>query len=214
MLFLNAGDTKRVMFSKYGFSIPGDASVLGVEISFSYSTTANTTVLDDKNVLLLYWGTQGGFDKSASTPAYVGTNSVVLGGPTDTWGWFLTPADVNDDGFGFNFKLNCTTVGINYAFLNGVQITVYYLNPNGIVESQKSYAQAKLTVKDKQVNFISEYNETSEISIYNLSGERVFYGSIEANANKVADLQHLQNGLYLYSIKQNGKEKTGKFLLD
>lgn len=212
--FMAAGVTKRVMFSKYGFTIPTDAFVLGVEIQFNFTTTANSTTLNDENVLLLYWGNQGGTDKSGTTPAYTGSNTVVLGGPTDLWGWYLTPADVNADGFGFNFKLNSSAAGNQFWFLNGAQITVYYQNPNGIIESQKSYSESKISVHQKKVDFISEKNKDTEISIYNLLSAKIAYSKTKNNESKEIDLSNFENGLYIYTVKANNQEKTGKFIIN
>ncbi len=219
--FMAPGVSKRVMFSKYGFTIPADANIMGVEIQYTYSTTAPGTTLNDENVLLLYYGNQGGIDKSTLTPVYSGTNMVVLGGPTDLWNWPLFPSDINADGFGFNFKLNSSAAGTQFNFMNGVQITVHYQNPNGIIESQKSYSGSKISVNEKKIDFISEYNYETEINIYNLLGEQIAFSKSKSNESKEIDLSNFENGLYVYSIKTNlpagqvgNKEKTGKFLLD
>ena len=214
VLFSAPGVSKRVMFSKYGFAIPQDGNILGVEIQYTYSTTAPGTTLNDENVLLLYYGNQGGIDRSTVTPAYSGTNTVLLGGPTDLWNWSLFPSDINADGFGFNFKLNSTAAGTQFNFMNGVQITVYYQNPNGIIESQKSYSSSKISIHQKKIDFISEYNQETEISIYNLLGEQIAFSKTKNNESKEINLSHFESGLYVYTVKIQGKEKTGKFLLD
>lgn len=212
--FTVAGDSKRVMFSKYGFSIPETAYILGIEIEFDFNTNANPNTLEDKSVNLLYWGNIGGFDKSTATPAYTGSNTIVLGGPADTWGWYFAPADINNDGFGFNFKLNSTTTGVHFEFLRGAQITVYYQNPSGIIESQKNYSDTKILLHNKQIEFNSAYDKEAEIRIYNLAGNKLIDLHQNANTSKQADLSTLENGVYIYTIKQNGKVKSGKFLLD
>jgi len=214
VLFSASGVSKRVMFSKYGFTIPTDGNILGVEIQYTYSTTAPGTTLNDENILLLYYGNQAGIDRSSLTPVYSGSNTVVLGGPTDLWNWSLFPSDINADGFGFNFKLNSSAAGTQFNFINGAQITVYYQNPNGIIESQKSYSGSKISINQKKVDFISEYNQETEISIYNLLGERIAFLKSQNNESKEIDLSNFESGLYVYTVKTNGKEKTGKFLLD
>ncbi len=212
--FSVVGASKRVMFSNYGFSIPANATIKGIEVEYDFNTNSTGTLLEDANVQLLYWGNMGGTDKSTITPAYTGSNTIILGGPTDTWGWFWAPADINDTGFGFNFKLLANQSGLHYSFLNGAQITVYYELPNGINEFQKSNSSAKISVKDKHVNFISESHKNSEISIYNILGKKIYTATKSTVDSKEIDLSTFESGIYVYTIKSEEKEKTGKFLLD
>lgn len=212
--FSLAGASKRVMFSNYGFTIPANATIKGIEVEYDYNTNATGNTLQDTSVLLLYWGNMGGFDKSSTTAAYTSSNTIIVGGPTDTWGWFWTPTDINNAGFGFNFKLISSQAGVQFSFLNGAQITVYYELPNGIKEFQKSISSAKITVKDKQVNFVSENDKNSEINIYNILVTKIYSATKTSTESKEINLNNFEKGIYVYSIKSNGKEKTGKFLLD
>ncbi|MFO0356838.1 MAG: T9SS type A sorting domain-containing protein [Sphingobacteriaceae bacterium] len=213
ILFPDTGNTNRVMFSKYGFTIPQDAFIEGIEVSFNYTTNALPNTISDKNVLLLYWGNQGGNDKASATPFYTGSNTVTLGGPNDLWGWFFTPADINSDGFGFNIKLHSSAAGKQFAFTNGVQITVHFINPNGIKESQTALPFSKIAIQNKQVSFIYDTTEEMEISIYNLNGQIIFTQKLEADADKTIDMGIYENGLYTYTLKSQTQFQKGKLYL-
>jgi len=208
--FSAPGVSKRVMFTNYGFTIPGDASITGIEVVYSYSTNAQGMDLSDESVYLLYWGNLSGSDKSGLTTHYSGTNTITLGGVNDTWGITFFPADVNADNFGFNFKLNSSVAATQFSFLNGAYITVHYITPNGIRESQTSYAGAKVAVNNKQVKFVSEENEKTHLAIYTLEGKEIY----NAQYKGTADLTSFEKGIYVYHIKSETGIKRGKFVLD
>lgn len=213
ILFSDTGYTKRLMFSKYGFTIPTDAFIQGIEVAYNYTTNATGTILNDKLVLPLFWGAQVGTDKADQTAAYTGSNSVVLGGPSDMWGWYFTPADINSDGFGFNIKLHSSAAGKQFAFTNGVQITVHFINPNGIKESQTALPFSKIAIQNKQVSFIYDTTEEMEISIYNLNGQIIFTQKLKADSYKTIDMSIYENGLYTYTLKSQTQFQKGKLYL-
>jgi hypothetical protein len=214
ILFSDTGYTKRLMFSKYGFTIPTDAFIQGIEVAFNYTTNATGNTISDKYVLPLFWGAQVGTDKADLTSSYTGSNTVVLGGASDMWGWYFTPADINSDGFGFNIKLHSTASGKQFAFTNGAQITVHFINPNGIKDSQTAASHSKIGIQNKHVSFMTDLAEDTEIAIYNLSGQLILSEKREAQASKTIDMRSYESGLYTYTLKSATQFKKGKLYLN
>ncbi len=209
--FSAPGVSKRVMFTDFGFSIPHNASITGVEVNFSYSTTASGIDLDDQAVMLLYWGNLSGSDKSSLTGNYTGTGSVTLGGASDTWGIGLFPSDVNSSSFGFNFKLNSAQTGILFSFLNGVSMTVYYTTPTGIKKSQTSMAGNRVFLNEGKLHFSHQPEEGTELTIHNLLGEKVISTS---NIKDGVDIGQLPGGVYVYTLQKGNQKQSSKFIIE
>lgn len=211
--FPAAGPSKRIMFTGYGFNIPLTATVTGIEASFTYSTVNTTTnTLRDTLVNLLYNGTVVGNSQASVTPAFANTGSVLVGSSNDTWGWFWNPTDINAQGFGLNFKVISNAAGAEFHFTYGASIRVYYDLPNGIKESQKQNAMHKILVDQKQLLLVTEQN--AEISIYSILGNKLVSMRTEGGASKELNLSAYPTGLYVYSIKTQFGEQSGKFILN
>ena len=186
-----------------------------MQVDFTYTTTnAPLNSLRDTNIVLLSSGFQIGLTKEASTGFYNGTNTVTLGGPGDTWSWNLSPAMVNAFDFGFNFKLISNDAGSHLEFVNGASITIYYLMPNGIKESQSSSSNSNLRIDQKQIIITSTYSDVSEVTIYSILGSKLMMVQLEANSKKEIDFSDFKNGIYVYTIRQGAKLNSGKFILN
>ena len=111
--------------SDYGFAIPADAAITGIEVMVN--RMANTSVLDNE-VRLIKAGTPEGDNKANGIlwPATLG--SVTYGSPTDLWGTTWTPAQINSANFGAAISALRTNNGNNVrnAVVDTIQITVYY----------------------------------------------------------------------------------------
>jgi hypothetical protein len=85
-------------------------------------------------------------------------------------------------------------VGLNTTLSNGIKVKVF---PNPAKES---------------INFEYDYNKSSVITIYDITGKKVAQTNHDGHNTKV-DISTLNNGLYLYDIRTSTNEviKTGKF---
>ena len=122
----------------YGFNIPAGATINGVEVRVErkYSRTTNYGRIYDQIACLVLNGTPT-WEQSAIYPNYnraviwtewarLSEEIKVFGGPTDTWGVPLTPADVNNPNFGFNIWAMKQGSGTTLALVDYIGITVYY----------------------------------------------------------------------------------------
>ncbi|PJJ09955.1 hypothetical protein CLU83_3338 [Flavobacterium sp. 1] len=136
------GRTNYLQAKNFGFSVPTDATITGIEVSInryaSVSTSTNNvidvTVSLIKNGVITYTGSAADGDNKSLGPRWSTTNSDVLtyGGNTDLWEGTTTgtwtPADINNANFGVGlsayFFRNSGTVTAN---VDDVQMTVYYI---------------------------------------------------------------------------------------
>ncbi|MDZ4666224.1 MAG: T9SS type A sorting domain-containing protein [Bacteroidota bacterium] len=212
--FSAAGYSHRVLFTNYGFTIPTNCTVTGVQVSFNYTSNVSNATLRDTIVMLLVGGYLAGYTQAAATPDYMGNNSVSIGSSIDMWGTYLTYNEINHPGFGFNFKLVSSVAGNKMGFTNGATITVFYDLASGIKESQSMRSKTKLYTDKKSVKISSDLAQNSEVSIYNILGTKLITVHLDANSNKELDLSNLSEGMYVYTIKSEGKERSGKFILE
>lgn len=110
--------------SGYGFSVPLNSQILGVEVQVKGKQTST----DPRSTITMTPIVGGGGPIELQLPTAQGT--VTLGGPGNTLGMTLTPAIVNGGGFGFNFEAFDST-GLGSTFdLSAAVTTVWYTPPN------------------------------------------------------------------------------------
>lgn len=212
--FTQTGVTHRILFTHYNFNIPASCTVTGYEVSFSYTSNVTNHILRDSLVQLLYGGQMAGISQESITPNYVGNGTVTIGDPNNIWGVWLGANDINHTGFGFNFKLWSPNQGVKFGFMNGATITIYYVLPNGIKESQSSSATTKVFLDKKNVMLSTDLPENSEVNIYNILGTKLLSTRLDAGSSKQLDLSSFSDGMYVYTIRSGNKERSGKFILE
>jgi hypothetical protein len=116
--------TQTLEVQGYGFTIPGGATIVGVEVTVWRSKISVGTVSD---LLLNLYGTFGtSSDKSLPAVAWPSSNNPqTYGSPSDLWGVALTPTMVNDSGFGVALAAQ-NTVNTGQAIVDWMGVTVYY----------------------------------------------------------------------------------------
>lgn len=216
MYFPQANNSKRLMHTSYGFDIPATATITGIKVTFTYVTvtTPANTLKDSICTLILNDGIIGE-DKSGTTGYYGNSGNITFGGPNDMWGMpQLTPANINSPSFGFNFKLYAAAGNSDFTFTNGAEMTIYYNLSNGISESQKSNSGINAYYHNKQLFIDSKLNERTELSIFNLSGMKVYCNTFESINEKIIDLSELKSDLYFYKLKSESGTKVAKFITE
>jgi hypothetical protein len=117
--------------SNYGFAIPADATITGVEVVVNRrQTTAGGNIYDSLVQLVNDGGTLFGSNYATATNWPTGgLGTATYGGATDMWGLTtatLTPAIINDTDFGVYLSARRTGGGDDTATVDYMQITVYY----------------------------------------------------------------------------------------
>jgi hypothetical protein len=121
-----------VNVSNFGFSIPGGATIVGVKAELGrYASFASA--ITEMDVYLLKAGVASGLNRASSGFWPSSLSNETAGGSSDLWGNALSPADVNNAGFGLTFQVENTAFGIVTAYVDYVRLTVYYTTTSGTV---------------------------------------------------------------------------------
>jgi len=133
-------------FTNLGFSIPSTATIIGVSVSANLVSQFTTTSILSQ-VALWSAGTSLGTIKTPNTPFTTSVLTEVYGSSTDLWGAALTPATINDPGFGFAMAVATDTsrvfigepftVTVNYQ----IETEVESGSPGGIGQYTVSQSQ-------------------------------------------------------------------------
>ena len=115
--------------SQYGFNLPLDATIVGIEVVINRQSSAhNPSIMDNVVRLVTTQGIVG--ENKANTSAWpISMAPATYGGPTDLWGFAdWTPAVINSDDFGVALSALRQNQGNSdrTARVDYMQVTVYY----------------------------------------------------------------------------------------
>jgi hypothetical protein len=113
----------------FGFSIPANATITGIEVAVSKVTPVNAEpgTLFDLAVRIVKGGVIGSADRSDLTAWPNPAQTITHGGASDLWGKTWTPADINAGDFGFAIAVEHTGTLCEQAQVNTIQITVHFV---------------------------------------------------------------------------------------
>ena len=125
------GASNYLMATNYGFSIPDDAIINGIQLTISRSSTQSLgTGNRDDQVRLVKNNNLQATDKSSNDVYPTSLQSRTYGNATDLWGTTWTAADINNSGFGAVLSVfNTRVFGSATATVDFMQITVTYTIP-------------------------------------------------------------------------------------
>jgi len=112
--------------TNYGFSIPSNASIKGIEVVIERKQ-ANTAVIHDAEIRLSKDYNLLPANGSTGDVWSLTSERMVYGSSTDTWGTTWLPSDINNQGFGTSLKVYAVTGGDDGAQVDYMQIKVYYM---------------------------------------------------------------------------------------
>jgi hypothetical protein len=150
-------DSDLLKCTNFGFAIPGDVQIIGIEVRFGvYSVPNVSTIYTHNSGYLVIGGTTaatalgGGGTQSfkahhnrhqcTSTDTSANEVDFYLGGIGDLWGYKdITPADINSSSFGFSLEGNyhmSATGGNCTHFCDYIQMKIWYAaKPQTILRS-------------------------------------------------------------------------------
>ena len=114
--------------TQYGFAIPTEASITGIEVNINHMSSSRNPNVIDNVVSLVKAGTIVGDNKASAVQWPTTLTIATYGNPTDLWGTTWTPTDINSPDFGVALAAFRDNNGNNSrdAIIDTLQITVYY----------------------------------------------------------------------------------------
>ena len=120
-------DSQGLKCTNFGAAVPSGATIDGVAFQIETNSTGAPTW---KYVRLVKGGTVGTDTTEDNTASLPGTDTYVASGsPTSLWGVALTDTDVNASTFGV--CVSCTLPAFGSAYIDHVQMKVYYTEATG-----------------------------------------------------------------------------------
>ncbi len=214
--------SRHLYAANYTFSVPANAMIVGLEAFVERSATQGSFILDSA-IQMMYNTVPAGVNKAISIPWSMNDSIITYGGPNDMWGLSFTPTEVNTPSFGMYVKIqNTSTIDTIWAYVDHVQMTVYYQTPTGFF-SQTSTAQMFNAWyddlnNDLHVAFDAEYlNKDLSIGIYDLNGRLLYYEAPSCQLSGIQDLSldagNFIPGIYFVRLTGSGKEYSKKIII-
>jgi hypothetical protein len=133
---LFSGNTHYLKATSFGFSIPGNANICGIEVQIekSASNISLLATVNDNVVRLMKAGLIAGNNYATSSDWSTSESYFTYGGPADLWGTTWTSSDINASNFGLAFSaqihglLDIISI-FPVARIDHIQIKVYYVIP-------------------------------------------------------------------------------------
>lgn len=131
--------TQYLKATDYGFSIPTDATIDGIEMHVELHADFNVGGVsgrrwDEKSVRLVVGGIVVGTDYATlvTFPITTSDTTITYGTPTELWGLTISPSDINASNFGAVFAAEENRGdGDNTLYVDSIGLTVYYTTAGG-----------------------------------------------------------------------------------
>jgi hypothetical protein len=111
--------------SGFGFAIPSNSSILGIVVSF-YRMGTVAGCQSDYSVKIVQDGVIGGTDHASPVPWPTTWTLASYGSPSDLWGLFWTPSQINSNNFGVAISAQNWLTNGSDCYIDYAQIQVYY----------------------------------------------------------------------------------------
>lgn len=140
--------TQYLKATNFGFSIPGPAQILGIEVGVDRRSTVGTVF--DVRARIVKGNVVGSAERALPGTWPTMDTTVTYGTPSDLWGETWLPADINGVGFGFALSV---ADGVDAAAVDAITITVHYsLCASAPAAGCRTAQKSVLVVKDGGVN--------------------------------------------------------------
>ncbi|MDX9812234.1 MAG: PKD-like domain-containing protein, partial [Bacteroidales bacterium] len=130
--FGNSGTTQVLSATQFGFSIPADATITGIQVIVGRLSSSNATVQDNQ-VQLIRNGTIVGNNLGLTSANWPATETPqTYGSANEMWGTSWTPAEINAGNFGVALAADISVPGwftTGYANVDFIQVSVTYTLP-------------------------------------------------------------------------------------
>lgn len=121
-------DSNRLKATNFGFTIPGNATILGIESVIQRRQQTGSSIQDVfQGVQILKAGNTAGTGKNQAGTWSTTMTDISYGGAADLWGTTWTPAELNNSGFGVSLRVTDSIATV--AEVDVITITVTFTVP-------------------------------------------------------------------------------------
>lgn len=122
----SGGDSNYLKATNFGFSIPSNAIINGIQASVERKSALPVDVFDNK-VRIVKGGTIRSTDRSSGTPWPITDTIITYGSASDLWGQTWAPSDINASNFGFVISVKDQNANDESSIsIDQITITVTY----------------------------------------------------------------------------------------
>ncbi len=211
--------SRYIYASNFGFSIPANATVVGIVAEAEGMSNTAAVVMD--STIKLWKGGPAGTNHALLTPWGTVNAYMVHGNPADLWGTSWLYSDINAAGFGMYLKVYNTSGNVMpQVSVDHVRITVYYTIASGLY-SQTAFAGNTTTyysAGDDAINISFELAADAKCSIelYNTVGQLLNSRAQSFSAGKNSErieTRDLATGIYFVKLTSGSSTLTRKVVV-
>jgi hypothetical protein len=206
----------------FGFSIPSNAMVTGIQMNMNGFCNLPSTVLDCTIVIRRNANSVAGTNMATLSSWLTSPELRTYGGPNELWGYNWSPADINSSDFGVYIKLYNPTSLSPSVSIDNVSMTVTYQVSTGIYSQTSSPHPLRLSANpsEQTMNMIFDIpHENSDVHfyIYDMNGNECFASVVEgANGGTFTEkvsTSTFKPGIYICTAATGEKIYTEKIML-
>ncbi len=121
-------DTHYLVSTNFGFSIPKNAVILGIEAIFGdrQYIASGTGTHTDGRIRLIISGTVQSTDRASGAVWPDIAETKTFGSPSDTWGRAWAPSEINDTSFGCVLSVHQVLSSTSNSLVDYVSMKIYY----------------------------------------------------------------------------------------
>lgn len=208
--------TNYLVATNFGFSIPSDATITGIELGIE-RYHAHCTI-KDHDVHLVKGGSVNKLDDKASNATWPLADAVATyGGSNDLWNESWTPSDINASNFGAALSAIETSgfvLGAPTIYVDNMTITVYYTESSGGGITRGSggkSARLRRMQKRRAMGLVSRHDteppSLSAVGIFDLGAGKRKEPDTMTMKERIAKMLERQNALRLNAELTNRPQR-------
>jgi hypothetical protein len=198
--------------TNYNFSIPGNATVKGIELAVNGYASASGVL--DSTIKLGIANSLVGNNYADANSWSTTSDTKQYGNSTDLWNYNWTPTLINNSNFGVFIKIyNSVSSSVN-VYVDNVSVTVYYSLTTGEEQSQTSSGNGAVVYQSNNNLIInSGLTNLDEITLMDITGKNI-ESIYNATGATIINTGNYARGIYFVRMIESNKITTRKIILN
>lgn len=208
---INSSNTQSdyLVVTNFGFSVPTNETVTGVEVVIEKSRNNLFTFVNDLDVRLVQAGSLTGVSRAYGGGYPIFDLNYTYGSNIDLWGLGLTPSDINNSGFGVAIASNYIFgFGGTSVFIDAVTINVTTQAPLPVEltafdgKQVDDNVELTWTTNSEINNNYFEIQKSTDGFVFQAIGQVSGHGNSSSIHNYTFTDESTRSGKYYYRLKQ------------